>query len=216
MRVTFYPNGTRSLICIFLKKEARYLAPLIFDIHGGAHAGRSQEYLMERGEVPASAQINSRWVYRLWKCTFDSSQFHESLRRVFVSNAKRIFIVTLGGIEWLADRDTFLAGPGAQRSSDRRSCYFRKFVRFTIVRRFTVSDPFRARSRRRESPFDRTATICRFVCWPQISGRMASKVLPAEVFVDSIGPSPIYLPQVFQSSRRIVENLLAGEFGGKG
>lgn len=32
----------------FLKKKVRYLASLIFEIHGGAHAGRSQEYLMGR------------------------------------------------------------------------------------------------------------------------------------------------------------------------
>lgn len=57
---TFYPSGTPAYLHFFFKWEARYSAPLIFDIHGAAHAGRSQEYLMERGEAPASAQINSR------------------------------------------------------------------------------------------------------------------------------------------------------------
>lgn len=40
---------------------------------------------------------------------------------------------------------------------------------------------------------------------------MASEVPPVGVSVDSIGPVPIYLPQVFHSSRRVVENLLADE-----
>lgn len=54
-----------------------------------------------------------------------------------------------------ADRDTFFAGPDAHRSS-----YFQDSLSFGI----SVSDPFRAGSRRCESPFDRTTAICRFVC----------------------------------------------------
>lgn len=47
----FYPSeiARSCLSAFFLKKRVRYLASLIFEIHGGAHAGRSQEYLMGRG-----------------------------------------------------------------------------------------------------------------------------------------------------------------------
>lgn len=51
LRVCILPEQDRPLllICIFLKKKVRYLASLILKIHGGAHAGRSQEYLMGHG-----------------------------------------------------------------------------------------------------------------------------------------------------------------------
>lgn len=112
---------SRSLICIFLKRQARDTwYSLIFDIHGAAHAGRSQEYLMGRGEAPASAQINSRWVYRLWKCTFDSSQFHEFPSAHFRIKRKTNFHCHARRDRMArADRDTFLAQPDAHRSPDR-------------------------------------------------------------------------------------------------
>jgi len=201
----------------FLKREVRYLAPLIFDIREGAHAGRSQEYLMGRGEASASAQINSRGEFIVCEnvlsiplnFTNPSGAAHFRIKRKtnFHCHARRD---RMARRSWYISRETRRA-PIADCVTIESSFDSLSFGVSQLAIHFAT------RSHRRESRLIRRRR--RFVVSfadHQIAGRIASKVLPAGVSIDSIGPIPIYLPQVFQLPRRIVENLLAGEFRREG
>lgn len=216
LRVCILPEQDRPLllICIFFKEESTLFG--VSYLEDTRRCTRRPESRIFNGawKKRRQAQINSRWVYRLWKCTFDSSQFHESLRLAFfVSNAKRIFIVTLGGIEWLADRDTYFEGPDGycvDTESPIRDTFERALLpEFALSSRFlTIGDPFRAAIPHRESLFDRTDGDLSFRLltagspeeWPR-------KCYPLEC--PSIPPLFISL-SFFSRLSRVVENSLGG------